>query len=39
VHIEFGDSLAPSGRGKAEHEICLDFIESRLRSWGAPMVS
>jgi 1-acyl-sn-glycerol-3-phosphate acyltransferase len=37
VRIEFGGSLAPTGRGKAEHELCLDFIESRLRSWGAAM--
>jgi 1-acyl-sn-glycerol-3-phosphate acyltransferase len=39
VRIEFGDSLAPSGRGKAEQELCLDFIESRLRSWGAPIAT
>jgi 1-acyl-sn-glycerol-3-phosphate acyltransferase len=37
VHIEFGSPLAVSGRGKAEHELCLDFIESRLRAWGAKM--
>jgi 1-acyl-sn-glycerol-3-phosphate acyltransferase len=35
VHIEFGDPIAASGRGKAEHELCLDFIESRLERWGA----
>ena len=35
IHIEFGDSLAVDGRGKAEHELCLDFIESRLKAWGA----
>jgi 1-acyl-sn-glycerol-3-phosphate acyltransferase len=35
VHIEFGDPLTLVGRGKAEHELCLDFIESRLREWGA----
>jgi 1-acyl-sn-glycerol-3-phosphate acyltransferase len=35
VRIEFGEPLAVSGRGKAEHEACLDFIESRLRAWGA----
>jgi 1-acyl-sn-glycerol-3-phosphate acyltransferase len=34
VMIEFGEPLTVSGRGKAEHEVCLDFIESRLRSWG-----
>ncbi len=37
VHIEFGDPIPVTGRGKAEHELCLDFIESRLRTWGAKM--
>ena len=37
IHFEFGDPLVPSGRGKAEHELCLDFIESRLKAWGAAM--
>jgi 1-acyl-sn-glycerol-3-phosphate acyltransferase len=37
VHFEFGEPLAVSGRGKAEHQRCLDFIESRLREWGARM--
>jgi 1-acyl-sn-glycerol-3-phosphate acyltransferase len=37
VRIEFGESLPVSGRGKDAHEHCLDFIESRLRAWGAPM--
>jgi 1-acyl-sn-glycerol-3-phosphate acyltransferase len=37
VRIEFGDPIAVSGRGKAEHERCLDFIESRLKGWGAAM--
>jgi 1-acyl-sn-glycerol-3-phosphate acyltransferase len=35
IHLEFGDPIAISGRGKAEQELCLDFIESRLKSWGA----
>lgn len=35
VHMEFGDPIPVSGRGKAEHELCLDFIESRLKDWGA----
>ncbi|HAE21277.1 MAG TPA: 1-acyl-sn-glycerol-3-phosphate acyltransferase [Spirochaetaceae bacterium] len=38
IMLEFGDAIAVSGRGKAEHEACLDFIESRLRSWGAPVI-
>jgi 1-acyl-sn-glycerol-3-phosphate acyltransferase len=37
VHMEFGEPLTAVGRGKAEHEQCLDFIESRLRAWGAPV--
>jgi 1-acyl-sn-glycerol-3-phosphate acyltransferase len=37
VRIEFGDPIAVSGRGKAEHEACLDFIEGRLREWGAAL--
>ena len=39
IHIEFGEPLAVSGRGKSEHDRCLDFIESRLRAWGAPIGS
>ncbi len=35
VHIEFGEPMRVEGRGRAEHERCLDFIESRLREWGA----
>jgi len=35
IHMAFGDPIAVSGRGKAEHELCLDFIESRLKEWGA----
>jgi len=38
IHIEFGESMPVTGRGKAEHEQCLDFIESRLRTWGAPVI-
>ncbi len=39
VMVEFGPAIPVSGRGKAEHEACLDFIEGRLRSWGAELVS
>jgi len=38
ILLEFGDAIAVNGRGKAEHEACLDFIESRLRSWSAPVI-
>ena len=37
IHIEFGEALPVSGRGKQEHQACLDFIESRLKQWGARM--
>lgn len=35
VMIEFGDPIPVAGRGKAEHEAVLAFIEGRLRAWGA----
>lgn len=35
VMLEFGAAIPLSGRGKAEHEAVLDFIETRLRAWGA----
>jgi 1-acyl-sn-glycerol-3-phosphate acyltransferase len=37
VRIEFGDPLPVTGRGKDAHERCLDFMETRLRAWGAPI--
>ena len=37
IRIEFGDAMKVEGRGKAEQELCLDFIESRLKAWGAKM--
>ncbi len=38
VHIEFGEPLTVQGRGKAEHEACVEFIEGRLIQWGARVV-
>lgn len=38
VHIEFGPAMSVEGRGKAEHQACVDFVESRLRAWGAPVL-
>ena len=35
VMIEFAQALTVSGRAKAEHEAIVDFIEGRLRAWGA----
>ncbi|MBN2875435.1 MAG: 1-acyl-sn-glycerol-3-phosphate acyltransferase [Spirochaetales bacterium] len=39
VMIEFAQSMPVSGRGKTEHDACLDFIEDRLRSWGAAVTA
>ncbi len=39
VYIEFGEPMIVEGRGKAQHEACLDFIESRLRQWGARVIT
>lgn len=33
VFVEFGTAMAIDGRGKVEHERCLDFIEERLGHW------
>jgi len=38
IHIEFGEPMIVEGRGKAQHEACLDFIEGRLKQWGARVV-
>jgi 1-acyl-sn-glycerol-3-phosphate acyltransferase len=38
IHIEFGDAMPVVGRGRAEHEQCLEFIVSRLQAWGAPVL-
>ncbi len=35
VMIEFGAAIPVSGRGKAEHEAVIAFMEGRLRAWGA----
>ncbi|HCM27424.1 MAG: hypothetical protein A2Z99_20590 [Treponema sp. GWB1_62_6] len=37
INIEFGEAIRVEGRGKTEHAQVLDFIESRLREWGAPV--
>ena len=37
INIAIGEPLMVEGRGKKEHEICLDFIETKLRDWGAPI--
>jgi 1-acyl-sn-glycerol-3-phosphate acyltransferase len=38
IMFEFGEPIKVEGRGKVEHERVLDFIESRLRAWGAKVV-
>jgi len=35
IFFEFGEPMAVAGRGRAEHDRCLDFIEDRLKTWGA----
>lgn len=35
IRIEFGSPISVSGRGRHEHEHVVEFIESRLSSWGA----
>jgi 1-acyl-sn-glycerol-3-phosphate acyltransferase len=35
IHIEFGEPVEVSGRGRTAHEHVVSFIESRLRAWGA----
>jgi len=37
VMLEFGPAIDVEGRGKAAHEAVVEFIEDRLRRWGAPM--
>ncbi len=39
IYIEFGDPVYVEGRGRLEHEECVNFIESRLRTWGATVVN
>lgn len=38
VWFEFGKAISIEGKGKAEHQACLDFIESRLIEWGAQVL-
>ena len=38
VYFEFGEPVTISGRGKQEHEQITDFIVSRLKLWGVPVV-
>lgn len=33
IHIEFGNPIKITGRGKEEHNAVLDFIESRQQKW------
>jgi 1-acyl-sn-glycerol-3-phosphate acyltransferase len=35
VHFEFGSPIKVEGRGREQHLQIVEFIESRLRSWGA----
>ena len=35
IHFEFGAPIRVDGRGKEQHLQIVEFIQSRLRSWGA----
>jgi 1-acyl-sn-glycerol-3-phosphate acyltransferase len=35
IHIEFGEPIPVSGRGRREHEQIVEFIETRLARWKA----
>jgi len=37
VNIAFGDPILPSGRGKLEQQMIVDFISNHLREWGSPV--
>lgn len=35
IHMEFGEPMTIEGRGKAEHQRCVDFIKERTDRWEA----
>lgn len=37
VYFSFGPPLTPVGRGKAEHMKVVEYIETRLKKWGAAL--
>jgi len=37
IHFSFGQALKPQGRGKKEHQITLQFLEDKLKSWDFPI--
>ena len=34
IHFSFGEPLAVTGNGKAEHEQCVEFVQGKLVEWG-----
>ncbi len=34
AHFEFGEAMHVHGRGAEEHQVVVEFIQERLRSWG-----
>jgi len=38
VRISFGAPMKITGRGDDEHRLVLEFISSRLRQWGVPVI-
>lgn len=39
IHLEFGAPIPIEGKGKAQHETVIRFIEERLRKWGAEIAA
>ena len=35
VHLAFGEPMRIEGRGEAEHEAIIEFIQGNLKAWGA----
>ena len=38
IHIEFGAPMTVEGNGKQQHEFIVEFIRSRMLSWGGEVV-
>ncbi len=37
IHFCIGEAITIEGRGKAEHQMILDFIEAKMKEWGVPV--
>lgn len=38
IHIKLGAPVFPKGRGKAEHQEILNFLETNLKAWDFPVL-